>query len=115
MRSNYFAYILFTCVLILCFLFLPSFYLSNTVAVCISLVSITKFIKKVSLTFLTVIVLALTVVFPIIILYRIAHSLGTNLDMKTLTSFENILSFVLPTVILIIIVTSAKRTFKNRI
>lgn len=114
MRSMYFGYILFTGVLILCFLFLPSFYLSNAVAVCLSVISIIKFIHKVSITFLTVIVLAVTVVLPITILYRVAHSLGTSLDIKTLTSYENLISFTLPTVLLLVFVTSVRRVMKDR-
>lgn len=71
----------------------PDFLLEDTIAVCLAVISVIKFIRKLSLAILSVAVIFVTVVSPILVLAWITgQSLMSELGHFIPDSFDNFLS-----------------------
>lgn len=109
MKQTLLAYAIFVIVLISSILIFPQAALSDIFGVCLAVICVIKFIQKLSLLILSVIVIVTTIVFPILMLSWITkHSVLSVLSHFIPNSFDNLqklANLLLPTFVLIVLVT----------
>ena len=107
MKKILLGYFIFTLALIAALLLFPTFFLMETLAVCIAFFTVIKFLRVLSALILSLITVLTTAVWPIFILFMIGKDSGLSLlHYFTLT---DVVSFVLPTCTVIALITLTRK------
>ncbi len=107
MRQQLVLYSIFIMILVSAILLLPTFLLSDTVAVFLSVLIVIKYIHKLSALILGLIVAAATIMWPMFILFTIGKNSG--LSPLDYVSLGNVLGFIVPTFTVIVLVVVAQQ------
>ena len=112
MRQQLVIYPIFTVALVSAILLLPTFFLSDTLVVFLSVLTVIKYIHRLSVLILGLVVAAVTIVWPMFVLFMIGKNSGlTPLDY---VSLKNVLGFVAPTFTVIVLVMLIRRYVPGR-
>ena len=115
--SNVYRYILFTLTLIVLSLWIgPMFYLAEVVVVVVSMLVIYRHIKKMSLSILSIIVVAITIIMPMAVIIEISSGselrLSDYLMPVNLQNIKTLSNLFLPYLIFLLLVVVSRKIKK---
>ena len=111
MRKLQLSYFSFTIILILAILLLPTFFLSDVIAVILAVICITRVIHRMSVLVLGLIVAIVTIAWPVFMLCMIGKN--STLSLLAYMHIRNVLAFLTPTIVLIVMVIMLKNYLPN--